>query len=330
MIKAASSSLPSSLSASPPFNNTTHTTQQHNTTTPQHTTAGTLPSTLAASFAVSAGNFTALDLSGNELSGLLPAAWGSAGGAFKALRLGRNYLSGPLPATWAPLLLGGGEFDVAGNQLNGPLPDALWASVPVALQAALLNGDAKQYRLALRDNPCLCGAVPPWLDAYVDRSQWANGTTLGANCTSSSPINALGVNCSAPAPLPPPPAHPDMAPLQALKAAATGVVPGSAAAAALATWAPDRVPCSEFDAACVPCTLALNASQCGAPAPVDLVAPTLPRWYCNYQGVACSGEGRVTGVGLAGLGVGLSSLPASLGALDKLQSLSELEDAGER
>jgi hypothetical protein len=90
----------------------------------------------------------------------------------------------------------------------------------------------------------------------------------------------------------------------------------------MASWSVDKPPCSEYDPLCAPCTLTTPAASCGTSAPSDAATPTLPRWYCNYQGVACH-EGRVSGVDLTGLGVNFTTLPAAIVALERLENLSE-------
>ena len=95
-------------------------------------TPGTLPSTLAAGFALGPNNSSSLDLSYNQLSGTLPAAWGTAGGAFRQLSLAGNYITGSLPASWAALAINASGFDLSSNYLNGSLP-AGFSTPPAAL-----------------------------------------------------------------------------------------------------------------------------------------------------------------------------------------------------
>jgi len=142
-------------------------------------------------------------------------------------------------------------------------------------------------------------------------ASWLTNTALTTACTAcATPVTA------------PPIAQPDHTALQALKSAAT-TIPAGAAAAAMATWDPNKVPCSEFDPLCAPCTLLTAAASCGAAAPSDPLTPTLPRWYCNYQGVTCR-EGRVTGVDLTGLGIGFGSVPAGVLLLERAETICEL------
>lgn len=119
--------------------------------------AGTLPPTLAASFALGPQNRSNLDLSANQLSGPLPAAWGSAGGAFTSLSLGANFLSGTVPPGWAPLIMNGQYFDLSKNSLSGALPAALNNGTPPALQWWLSQGDGKRCAGAGLSAACGCG-----------------------------------------------------------------------------------------------------------------------------------------------------------------------------
>jgi hypothetical protein len=177
-------------------------------------------------------------------------------------------------------------------------------------QNLLKHSNVNRYKLALFNNTCLCGPVPSWLATNVSSAAWAVGTGLAAACPTNS-------TCSQP-PLPPL-AHPDIAQLQALKTAAVSV-PAGTATAVFATWDPARPPCSEFDPLCLPCTLEAPSASCGGPAPADPAAPALPRWYCNYQGLACR-DGRVVAVNLTGLGVAFGALPPRALALDRAEAL---------
>jgi hypothetical protein len=169
------------------------------------------------------------------------------------------------------------------------------------------------YDLALFDNPCLCGTAPAWF-GNLSYSRWSTNTALqlgnttcGA-CNATKPLPAL--------------AHPDYSALQSLKAAAT-YVPVGTPTGAMGTWAAGRVPCSELDPLCAPCVLTAAAATCGTAAPSDPATPTLPRWWCNYQGVTCR-EGRVTGLNLSWLSISFGSMPPGALAMGRIETLGGL------
>lgn len=128
------------------------------------------------------------------------------------------------------------------------------------------------------------------------------------------------------APSPPPLSSPDFTSLQALKAAASSV-PAGLATNVLATWSPSKPPCHEIDPLCLVCDFNTSSAACGGTAPSDPATPTVPRWYCNYQGVTCE-EGRVTGLNLTNLLIVFGSIPTTF-YLEKAENLRERGSRGQ-
>lgn len=113
-----------------------------------------------------------LKLSNNAFYGFLPAL-GSSTVVMESITLASNYLTGTLPPTWAANFDKLAVLSLESNSLQGSIPiewDTAWSNLPAAQPVGVPPMDTQRsdmWKLMLGSNPCLCGAVPTYINRYA-------------------------------------------------------------------------------------------------------------------------------------------------------------------
>jgi hypothetical protein len=97
-------------------------------------------------------------------------------------------------------------------------------------------------------------------------------------------------------------------------------------AALLSTWLPNVHPCSYVDPFCALCPVDATPAMCGTSVRFA-VTGSLPRAYCNFQGITCSATTQgVTVLNLTNSGLRFNKLPVELGLLNELTDIRKMSD----